>query len=59
MDALVCCPPPLACYTKAAKTRWLDCSPFVNAKIKRKSIPETYYIALLYQVLTQTNVFVP
>jgi hypothetical protein len=34
MDALVRCPPSFGCYTKAAKTRWLNCSPFVNAKIK-------------------------
>jgi hypothetical protein len=41
MDAQVHCPPLLAGYTKAAKTRWLNCSLFVHAKIKRKSLPGT------------------
>ena len=59
MDALVCCPPSFGCYTKAAKTRWLNCSPFVNAKIKCKSLPGTSSYALLHQTLTQTNAFVP
>ena len=59
MDALVRCPPPLACYTKAAKTRWLNCSPFVNAEIKRKSLPGTSYSAPLHQALMQNNAFVP
>ncbi len=53
MDALVHCSPPLACYTKAAKTRWLHCSPFVNAKIKHKSLPGTSYSAPLHQALTR------
>ncbi len=59
MDALVHCPPPLAGYIKAEKIRRLDCNPFVNTKIKRKSLPGTTYSALHHRALTQTNVLVP